>query len=142
MTDPNHGRPIEPQGHTLRAVRIILQDGKPRDAKQILAEAIARHLLPPSTKEKYIYSALLEYIVRTSGHGHRPFVVQDSFRRFRLNEPVDEWPPEQPPPVPPPDAATQALIDRLERTAPGGDPSAFELAVCDAFAHLGFVAMH
>jgi hypothetical protein len=142
VTDPTHGRPIEPQGHTLRAVRIILQDGKPRDAKQILAEAIARHLLPPSTKEKYIYTALLEYIVRTSGHGHRPFVVQDSFRRFRLNEPPDEWPPGRSPPMRAPDAATQALIDRLGSTARGGDPDAFELAVCDAFAQLGFVATH
>ncbi|MGA8534431.1 MAG: hypothetical protein WB615_10025 [Candidatus Tumulicola sp.] len=58
-----HARPIEPQGHTLRAVAAILQDGKPRDVKQILAEAVARGLLPPETQQKWIYTALLEYIV-------------------------------------------------------------------------------
>lgn len=141
-TNATHGRPVEPHGHTLRAVAEVLQDGKPRDAKTILADALARHLLPPGTKEKWIYTALLEYIVRTSGHGHKPFVVQDIDRRFRLNEPADDWPPIPPPPVQPPDDATQALIDRLASTAHGADPTAFELAVCDALAHLGFVATH
>ena len=139
---PKHARPIEPQGHTLRAVAAVLQDGKPRDVKQLLAEAVARGLLPPETKPKWIYTALLEYIVRTSGHGHKPFVVQDSDRRFRLNEPRDDWPSLEPPPTPPLDPSTQALIDRLAQTAHGDDPAAFELAVCDAFAHLGFVTTH
>lgn len=134
--------PIEPHGHTLRAVATILQDGKSRDVKQILAEAVARGLLPPQTKQKWIYTALLEYIVRTSGHGHKPFVVQDSDRRFRLNEPRDDWPAIEPPPAPPLDPSTHALIDRLAQTAHGSDPAAFEIAVCDAFAHLGFVATH
>lgn len=139
---PKHAKPIEPHGHILHAVAEILADGKPRDAKTILAEALARKLVPPETQEKYVYTSLLEYIVRTSGHGHKPFAVQDVDRRFRLNEPPDEWPNVDIPEPPPPDAATQALIERLERSGRGGDPTAFELAVCDAFAHLGFVATH
>jgi hypothetical protein len=46
------------------------------------------------------------------------------------------------PPMPLPDAATQALMDRLASTARGVDPTAFELAVCDALSHLGFVTTH
>lgn len=44
-----------------------------------------------------------------------------------------------PPPIAPP---LQALIDRLEQTSRGDDAAAFEVAVCDAFAHLGFLATH
>ncbi|HKU80780.1 MAG TPA: hypothetical protein VJP76_01325, partial [Candidatus Tumulicola sp.] len=139
---PQHRRPIESHGRILQAAAEILADGKPRDAQTILTEAVARRLLPPDTKQKYVYTALLEYIVRSSGHGHKPFLVQDVDRRFRVNEPLDEWPAADLPPLPPPDAATLALIDRLESTGRGSDPTAFELAVCDAFAHLGFIATH
>lgn len=140
---PAHGRPIEHHGRVLQAALQILQDGVPREAKQILQEAIAQKLLPPSTLTKYVYTSLLEYIVRTSGHGHRPAIVQDEDRRFRINEPPDNWPALAPPPQDPPIAPpTQALIDRLAQTVRGSDPAAFELAVCDAFAQLGFRTTH
>ncbi|HET6895470.1 MAG TPA: hypothetical protein VFH72_08855 [Candidatus Baltobacteraceae bacterium] len=142
MALPSHQKPIEHHGHVLQAALQILQDGVPRDAKQILQEAIAQKLLPPSTLSKYVYTSLLEYIVRTSGHGHRPAIVQDHDRRFRINEPPDNWPALEPPPDPPITPQTQALIDRLAQTVRGSDPAAFELAVCDAFAQLGFRTTH
>lgn len=140
--ESQHGKAIEPHGDILRAALQVLQDGVPRDAQTILKEALARELVPAGTQAKYFYTSLLEYIVRTSGHGHRPLVVQDADRRFRLNEPLDPWPAlpsESPQPL---DAATQAVIDRLQRAVHGDDPAAFELAVCDAFAHLGFASTH
>ena len=139
---PAHGKPIEHHGHVLQAALQILADGVPRDAKQILQEAIAQKLLPPSTLPKYVYTSLLEYIVRTSGHGHRPAIVQDEDRRFRINEPPDDWPALAPPADPPVAQQTQAIIDRLAQTVRGSDPAAFEIAVCDAFAQLGFRTTH
>jgi len=38
--------------------------------------------------------------------------------------------------------AADAAIARLRATSIGGDPTAFEVATCDAFAALGFVATH
>lgn len=139
---PPHGKPIEPHGRILQAAVAVLEDGRPRDAQTILNQALARHLVPAGTKEKYVYTSLLEYIVRTSGHGHKPLVVQDVDRRFRLNEPKDGWPDLAAPPLPPLDAATTVLVERLGVTAVGDDSTAFEVAVCDAFAHLGFSATH
>lgn len=137
-----HGKPIEHHGHILQAALTILQDGVARDAKVILDEALTRKLVPPGTQPKYVYTSLLEYIVRTSGHGHRPAIVQDVDRRFRINEPPDPWPAVDAPSVPPLSAQAQAIGDRLAETVRGSDPAAFELAVCDAFAHLGFAATH
>ncbi len=135
-------KPIEPHGYILRAAIEILQDGVARDAKTILARALARGLVPPQTSSKYVYTSLLEYIVRTAGHGHRPVFVQNADRTFRINEPPDPWPATDVPSAPPLAAKTQALIDRLQATAKGGASAAFELAVCDAFAHLGFASTH
>lgn len=142
VLSPEHAKPIESHGRILQAAMAVLADGKPRDAKAILAGALAKNLVPAGTKEKYIYTSLLEYIVRTSGHGHKPAIVQDVDRRFRLNEPQDNWPDLKALAAPPVDAQTQAIIDRLNETVQGADPTAFELAVCDAFAHLGFNATH
>ena len=134
----------QPRGHIITAAVEILEDGKPRSAEQILAEALHRKLVPAATTKKYVYSALIEYIARQLGHGRKPPLVQDADRSFRINEPPDDWPDLDPnmhaqPTI---DAQTQALIDRLEATSAGDDAAAFELAVCDAFAHLGFGAMH
>jgi len=139
---PAHTKSVEPHGHVLRAALEVLQDGVPRDAKQILQEAIARELLPPSTKAKYVYTSLLEYIVRTSGHGHKPAIIQDRDRRFRINQTPDLWPPTEPPDTEMPSQEAQALIDRLEQTQHGDDPAAFEVAVCNAFTYLGFFTTH
>jgi hypothetical protein len=132
----------EPRGHIITAAIEILADGKPRTADELLAEALKRKLVPPETQRKYIYTALIEYIARQLGRNRKPPVVQDTQRRFCINEPPDDWPDLVPVTDPPVDVATQALCDGLDATGGGDDPAAFETAVCDAFAHLGFLTKH
>lgn len=132
----------EPHGHIIVAAVEVLSDGRPRNAHEILAAALARKLVPPQTTYKYVYSALIEYIARQLGRNRKPPIVQDEGKRFRINEPPDAWPDFVPPPQPRSDASVQALCDRLDAMGRGGDPAGFEVAVCDAFAHLGFAAQH
>jgi DNA primase len=129
-----------PHGHVIRAAILILSDGKARTADQILRDALDRKLLTPDTKRKYVYTALTEYIARQIAHNRRAPFLQDEQRRFRINEPADDWPDIEP--APRDEAEVRALMDRLEQTASGDDPLAFETAVCDAFAHLGFLTQH
>ncbi len=82
----------EPRGHIIVAAIEILGDGKARDAKELLQEALARKLVPANTTYHYIYTALIEYIARQLGRGRKPPIVQDEQRRFRINEPLDDWP--------------------------------------------------
>jgi hypothetical protein len=133
---------VEPHGHIISAAVTILREGGLRTAQEILAEALKRKLVPPNTTGKYVYSALIEYIARTNGHGRKPLIVQDSERRFRINEPADDWPDLVPFVAPAPDDGVEALIARLEKTSHGDDPAAFEIACCDAFSHLGFLTTH
>jgi hypothetical protein len=132
----------EPRGHIITAAIEVLADGKPRTADELLAEALKRNLVPPGTQRKYVYTALIEYIARQLGRNRKPPVVQDTQRRFCINEPADDWPDLVPIADPPVDDATQALCDRLDATGGADDPAAFEIAVCDAFAHLGFLTQH
>jgi DNA primase len=134
----------EPQarGHVLHAALEILADGRARSAEELLKEGIARGLLRPSTSYKYVYNALVEYINRNVARERRPLVVQTLDRAFRINEPLDDWPDVDLPPVAPPDDESKALIARLRATVAGPNPTAWETAVCDAFAHLGFLATH
>ncbi len=110
----------------------------PARLEKVLDEAVARKLLPSDFNQKYVYTSLIEYITRARGGGRKPAVVQDEHRNFRINEPLDDWPDPPAVPAPQPDAQAEALIERLTKTATGSDPAAFEIAVCDAFAHLGF----
>ena len=126
----------------IAAAMHILADGVTRSADEILDEAVKERLLAASYKPKYVYTALIEYISRANGNGRKPYIVQDEHRNFRLNEPPDDWPNLNPPPPRPPDPQAQALADRLTATATGSDPAAFEVAVCDAFAHMGFLTNH
>lgn len=133
----------EPRGSAITAALDILEDGKARTADQILAEALARNLVQPNMTKKYVYTTLVEYIARTLGYGRKPLLVQNEDRTFRINEPADDWPQLDPLPQPPAlDANAQALIARLEQSSTGDDPAAFEIATCDAFAHLGFASTH
>jgi DNA primase len=132
----------EPRGHVLRAALEILVDGHSRSAEDLLKEGIARGLLPASTSYRYVYNALVQYIERNVARRRKPAVIQNPDRTFRINEPLDDWPDVDLPPVPPPGDATKALIARLRATVSGTDPAAWEVAVCDAFAHLGFRSMH
>jgi len=133
----------EPRGRIIRAAIAILDDGKPRDADESCAEAIARDLVPKTTTRKDVYTELIEYISRAKGHDRTPKITQDVDRRFRRNLPADDWPAPQRP-LPRPAAAPNAdeLTARLASTGSGDDSAAYELALCDAFAVLGFVASH
>ncbi len=132
-------------GYIIAAALQVLADGAPHDADDILAQALARNLLPATTTRKYVYTALHEYVERALGAGKIPELVQVAGgTQFRLNEPADLWPAIALPPLPrwlAPEAA-EALGARLRATSIGGDPAAFEIAACDAFAALGFIATH
>jgi DNA primase len=130
------------KGTTISAAMHILADGVTRSADAVLAEAVKQHLLAADYKAKYVYTALIEYIARANGNGRKPYIIQDENRNFRINEPEDDWPNLNPAPPRPPDPQAQALVDRLRTTAYGSDPAAFEVAVCDAFAHMGFLTNH
>lgn len=136
------GHTPEPRGHIINAAIAILNDGKYHTADDILAAALQQKLVPPETQRKYVYSALIEYIARQLGRGRKPPIVQDAQRRFRINEPLDDWPDLVAAPRANVDPAVEALCNRLETTATGSDPTAFEVAVCDAFAHLGYLTQH
>jgi len=130
------------KGHTIAVAMTILADGITRSAEQIFEDAVKLNLLDPAYKAKYVYTSLVEYIARANGNGRKPYIIQDELRNFRINEPPDDWPNLAPPAPRPPDAQAQALADRLTVTATGTDSAAFEVAVCDAFAHLGFLSTH
>lgn len=133
---------FEPRGRVITAAIDVLSDGKPRDADELLLESVKRKLLPSTTTRKYIYSSLIEYIARTSGHNRKPAIVQNPDRRFRINHVPDEWPGLPDAPRADPSRAITELIARLQTTAHGSDPEAFEIAVCDAFGALGFRSCH
>ncbi|MBC5799225.1 MAG: hypothetical protein GIX03_03340 [Candidatus Eremiobacteraeota bacterium] len=133
----------EPRGRIIRAAIVILDDGRPRDADALCAEAIARGLVPATTTRKDVYTELIEYISRAKGHERTPRIVQDPDRRFRRNLPADDWPaPKAPLPVRAAAPSADTLAAQLRATGAGDDPSAYEQAVCDAFAALGFLAQH
>jgi DNA primase len=129
-------------GPIISAAIAVLQDGHSHTAEEILALAEQQHLLDPATTHKYVYTSLIEYIARANGNGRKPAIVQNADRSFRINEPPDEWPELEEPPAPALSPAIQAIIDRLTTSASGSNPTAFELAVCDAFSALGFTTTH
>jgi hypothetical protein len=73
---------------------------------------------------------------------HRSGAVDPADRMVPVATTDDAWPEVEIPQPPPIDPSTRALIERLGTTAGGSDRTAFAIAVCDAFAHLGFVATH
>src|ERR1035437_9375489 len=148
--EPDHARRAAGRPHanpkSFRAQIIaMLGDGKPRYAQTILDEGIARGLFTAATTKRSVYENLLLHIHQEVAGGHKPAVVEDPVtRKFRINSPVDAW-PDIPPPPPPRyiDAATlDAIATRLRTTGGGDDATAFEQAVCDAFALMGFVTQH
>jgi hypothetical protein len=129
----------------LGAAVSVLGDGKPRKAAEILADALRRKLVKPSTTAQRIDSVLTQHIARATLRGNRPLVVESTTgHEFRINHPADNWPsialPSRPRYVSRHDV--EAISTRLRSTGTGSDPIAFELAVCDAFTMLGFVAQH
>ncbi len=129
----------------LGAVVEVLADGKPRRAGEILADALERGLLDPTTTAQRVDAVLTQYIARTVIRGNRPLVVQSTTGHlFRINHPADDWPSFALPARPRYTSRSDfdAIAKRLRATAVGTDPSAFEQAVCDGFALLGFAVAH
>jgi hypothetical protein len=139
-------RVIPAPGTTLiNAAQRVLADGHARDAGQILTEAVKAGWLPSGTRKITLYTSLYQYVQRSIAHRRRPLIVQDEITHaFRINHPVDDWPDIEPPARRPWLTAVQvdALANRLHATSTAQAPDAFEKAVCDAFAALGFVATH
>jgi CRP-like cAMP-binding protein len=123
----------------------LLADGKPRDSQTILDEGRKKGLFTPATTKRSIYENMLLYMQQEAANGRKAGVVEDPVtRKFRINRPVDDWPDVTLPPRPRyiDDAALAAIGTRLRATAVGHDSTAFEVAVCDAFALFGFVSQH
>jgi hypothetical protein len=123
----------------------VLADGKPRDMQAILDEGRKQGVFTAATTKQSVYMNLLHYIQQETAKGRKPAVVEDPIsRKFRVNHPVDDWPAVTLTPHTryiKPDAL-EAISTRLRSTVTGADPTAFEKAVCDAFALFGFVAQH
>ncbi len=132
----------EAHGGNLQAAFTVLADGLPRTVDELVKAAVAAKLLHAGTNPRVVYVSLLAYLNRVEAAHRVPRIVQLADRRFRINQSPDDWPPGPPLPGPAahPDAA--ALAKRLRETSPGPDPTAFEVAVCDAFSALGFNARH
>jgi hypothetical protein len=129
----------QPRSEVITIALAILADGKPRLVEEIEEEAIARDLWPKNERRKYVYATLKAYIEKSIARNEKPLIVQDPDRRFRLNHPADDLPDPGPET---PWQAPQKLINALVTTSAGVDPTAFELAVCNAFEALGFKSTH
>jgi hypothetical protein len=139
---------LAPPSPLLDAALSILADGKPQSADEILAEGQRRRLFDGAQTRKHIYTALSQYVERTLGRGRKPLIVEEADRRFRLNQPVDDWPAIDTTGLPPlaipaqPAPSAAATITALQTAAAGPDPAAFERAVCTTFGLFGFSATH
>jgi hypothetical protein len=128
-----------PWAEVIQIAYQVLSDGKPRSADEIIDAAIAQGIWPKEKTRKYLYVMLKMYVEKTLARGHEPLIVQDPDRRFRLNHAPDDNPDPKPAAV---WKVPKAIINRLRATSTGKDSEAFELAVCDAFALLGFKTTH
>jgi hypothetical protein len=120
----------------------VLADGRPRNAGAILADAIAIGSARAGAKAEPIYDSLQRYIQRAHMLSRRPVIVMDELRRFRLDQPPDDWPDPSVIPSRPPVSDAADRVAKLRASSHGDDPAAFEVAVCRAFEALGFIATH
>ena len=126
----------------------VLADGRPRTADMILAEGNKRALFPTDMTRKRLYTALSQYVERANGRGRKPQLIEDDQHRFRINHAIDDWPEfdltglAPLATLPSPSPTVKAAIDALRRAGACPDPTAFEIAACNAFNCLGFVATH
>ncbi|MBV8298957.1 MAG: hypothetical protein JO083_05385 [Candidatus Eremiobacteraeota bacterium] len=140
---PRHRHHRRHSGALLDLIREVLADGRPRTPSEILTEGQARGLFPAGYVVENVTNAIHGYVGRKQLRGRKPFAVQDPDGRYRLNQIPDPWPePSSPLPTRSPSHEALAALDVARRTATGADPAAFERAVCDVFAALGFVATH
>lgn len=126
----------------------ILADGKARTADELLAVGRERGLFAADMTRKRVYTALSQYVERAAGRGRKPRIVEDPQHRFMLNHLPDDWPDLDSTGLPALTTSRQLqpqaknAIEALQQAAAQTDPTAFEVAVCDAFNHLGFIATH
>jgi hypothetical protein len=137
---------MAPLSPLLDAALSILADGRPRSADELLTDGIRRGLFDRNQTRKHVYTALSQYVERALGRGRKPLIVEEPDRRFRLNQPVDDWPAIDTTGLPPLSIAAQSPappeLAALKAAACGTDPDAFERAVCAAFGIFGFDATH
>jgi len=126
----------------LRMALNVLADGKPRNAGAVLEDARALGLAKPGTKAESIYDSLQRYIQRARMLNRRPVIIMDELRRFRLDQPPDDWPDPAVLPTRAPVLNAADLIATLRASSGGDDPTAFETAVCRTFEALGFIVTH
>jgi len=126
----------------------ILADGKARTADEILAIGLKRGVFAADMTRKRVYTALSQYVERAAGRGRKPRIVEDAQHRFMLNHSPDDWPDFDTTGLLPLASgahlspAPRTAIDALQRAAEQTDPTAFEIAVCEMFNHVGFIATH
>lgn len=136
-------RPAPGRGPILGVALRLLGDGRPHSAQELLAAGIACGDFPADMGAAPVEAALRSYLQRKGQSGRRVPIVREPDRRYRLNRPPDLWPdPQTPLAFRPPAPATLAALETVRTTALGEDPIAFERAVCDFFATLGFTATH
>ncbi len=128
------------KGDDIRAVIAVLSDGVPRTIQELQKEIAARKLIKAPSLNS-LAAALISFIERLESKGRKPPIIQDFDKRYRLNQPPDNW-PLQPWTEPTLSDEMQKVVDRLRATSKGDQPTAFEQAVCDALAALNFSAVH
>jgi len=121
---------------------IVLDDGKARNAGEILSAGLERGIVRSDVRAQAIFDSLARYIQRAHMLGRRSVITMDEYRRFRVDQPPDEWPDPARPVTRPSAPTSQALVAQLRATCTGEDATGFEIAVCQAFSALGFVATH
>ena len=110
---------------------------KAATADDPLAQALAQASPAANDAQIRLFSPHRVHRAQLGRAGNRP--SSRCAASFRINEPADDWPDIVPVSQPAGDEASRALAERLEATSTATDPAAFEAAVCDVFAHLGFL---
>jgi len=133
-----------PNGHgaIIAAAVEILSDGKTHSAEEIWRIAHERGLLKGKGAIQSFYGALEAYIERRQIAGRRPIFIKTIDHKFRINEPADLWPDSVTPASGTSSPDVEAIITRLHATASTKAATEFEVATCDAFSALGFLATH
>jgi hypothetical protein len=130
-------------GYIVRAVLKVLEDGRARNADEILEAGQSAGLFPKTLTRKALYIHIVSFIKRQAAAGRPAAIVQDPKDRFfHIAHPPDTWPEVHSSFVPLSASDLSMLATKLHETARGEDPTAFELAACEAFEALGFLVQH
>jgi hypothetical protein len=142
--------PSSTYGFIVKAALEIFADGKAHSAGDVLERGIALGYFPKTLSRESLLNDLHRYYARAIETNRKPLILQLEGSKFRINRPADDWPAiafDPPPRFIAPDRAAAAKT-KLTSTATARDGSpfdvaaAFEIAVCEAFALLGFKKQH